>query len=311
MTFTPQHLNLHLTLCLLVLFTLTVTAQESTQDSTVYKQFHKFPLLTLDHFNYPKTSFNTDTDRGEMEINEQRLTMQIAFPLKEKKTYLFNSINYTLFNYHTTFDQSALDIQESYHSIQLSIGLISVLPKRWRLVFNAMPTIASDFHRRLNSDDFIFQVSAMATKRASQNFQYGFGLAYTSRFGNLTIIPLVSLTYKKEKWLTSVILPAYASQYYVFNDKYRLGFKAAVYGNLYNVHFDDIISALDLNRLSYSRITLGPEFQFKLIGDLYVNTGGGIAVRNVFQVQDDDLNTELDLDVKSRAYLNVGLRILK
>jgi len=299
-----------ITIFLLFIMSFSLCAQE-LKDTITYNKLHKFPLLTLDQFYYPNTTFNTNIGQGEIEFNEQRLSIQAAIPLKDRKTYLFNSLNYTLIHYNTIFDQSSLTINESYHSIQYSLGLINILPKQWKLIFNLIPTLASDFHNSLSSEDFTFQISAMATKRSSQNVQYGFGLAYTSRFGNLTIIPLFSLTYKSDKWLTLAVLPAYVGQYFEFNDKYRLGIKAAVGGDLYNVDFDDISSPLNLNKFSYSRVTLGPEFLFKLIGDLYMNTGGGFTVRNVFEVQDKQQNKKLEFTFENRMFFNVGIRILK
>ncbi len=299
-----------LTIFILFIMSISLCAQE-LKDTITYNRLHKFPLLTLDQFYYPNTTFNTNIGQGEIEVNEQRLSMQAAIPLKGKKTYLFSSLNYTLFHYNTVFDQNSLTINESYHSIQYSLGLIKILPKQWKLIFNITPTLASDFHNNLSSEDFTFQISALATKRSSQNVQYGFGLAYTSRFGNLTIIPLFSLTYKRDKWLTLAVIPAYVGQYFEFNDKYKVGVKAAVGGDLYNVNFDEINSPLNLNKFSYSRVTLGPEFVFKLIGDLYVNAGGGFTVRNVFEVEDRQQNKKLEFTFKNRMFFNLGIRILK
>ncbi|GAA3616752.1 DUF6268 family outer membrane beta-barrel protein [Flavivirga amylovorans] len=298
-------------LIIFTLFNYIAHTQETSIDTTLQKRLVKFPLFTSDYFHYPKSNFNTETGKGEVEINEWKTSFQVVIPLKERKTYLLNGINYSLFNYHTTIESSNLNIQETYHSIGYSVGLINILSKKWKLIFNLAPTISGDFNESLSTDDFILQLSALALKRANENFQYGFGFTYTNRFGNFTLFPLINLTYKKNKWLTLAVIPSYVSQFYNINEKSRIGIKAAIYGNLYNVDFDNMPSTIDLNRISYSRITIGPEFQFKLFGDLYLNTSTGFTVRNIIKIQDDQLNTELDLNVDDTFFFNVGLRILK
>jgi Domain of unknown function (DUF6268) len=299
------------TIIILAMFSYTVHAQENSTDSTTYKRLVKFPLFTIDYFCYPASNFNTKTGKGEISVNEWRTSFQVAFPLKERNLYLLNRIEYSLFNYNTTKESSNIFLQETYNSVQYSVGLLKVLPKKWQLIINFSPTLASDFNESLSSDDFIFQASVLAMKRPSKNFRYGFGLAYTSRFGNLTLLPLVNLTYKKDKWLTLAVIPAYVSQFYNFSDNSRLGLKVDVCGNLYNVNFEAISSVVDLNRVSYSRITIGPEYQLKIVGDLYLNVRAGIAVRNILEVQGDKLNQELALNVKNKFFFNLGLKILK
>ncbi len=284
-------------------------AQEDTTGMKSYKRLVKFPLFTTDYFFYPNSDFNTSNGKGEIKMSEVRTSFQFALPVKEKKAYLLNRIQHTLFHYNT--ETKPRGINETYHSFQYTIGLIQILPKKWRIVFSFSPTIASDFNESINSDDFILQSSVLAMKRSGRNFQYGFGLAYTSRFGAPTILPLINVKYKKDKWLTDLLIPAYVSHFYTFNGNSRFGFKAAVYGNLYNVSVDNNTLPLDLNRASYSRITIGPEYQVRLFGDLYLNAGAGIAVRNILEIQDDDLNTELDLNVENKLFFNIGLRILK
>lgn len=294
-----------------VLLSFVSFAQEDLAEGVSTDRLMRFPVFTTDYFYYAPSDFDTDTGKGRIRVNELRTSFQFAFPVKDKKVYLFNKVQHFLLDYVAEIDSQEASIQETYHSFQYTLGLIQVLPKRWRLLLNVSPTLASDFREPLSSDDFVLQLSAMAMKRSGTHFQYGFGLAYTNRFGRPLLLPILSLTYKKDNWLTTAVIPAYISQFYIFSDRSRVGVTAAIYGNLYNVSRDNAALSLDLNRVSYSRITIGPEYQLRLFKDLYLNTKAGIVVRNILEFQDDDLNTELDLEVGRKLFFNVGLRLLK
>lgn len=292
------------------LFVIGAFGQE-VSDTTQYPRLTRFPLLTTDYYYYPESSYQTDAGEGLIEVKEIKSSLQMAFPLKEKKLYLFNSLQHTLFSYNTYLEDTGEKSDETFHSFQLTVGLIQVLPQRWQLIWTVLPTLASDFGEPLHKDDFILQLSALAKKRSSANVEYGFGVAYTSQFGKPLVVPLFNLTRKVGPWLTVMVLPSYAMHAYQFNEATQLGFKAAVYGNLFNVNYENTPPGYDLNRVSYSRITIGPEFQQKIIGDLFLTVGAGFAVRNKLEIQDNDLNKELVLDVKERLFLNIGLKVLK
>ena len=69
--------------------------------------------------------------------------------------------------------------------------------------------------------------------------------------------------------------------------------------------------AQDLSRLVYSRITIGPDLQTKLLGNFYINIGAGYATRNIVEIQNSDLNPVIELDVKDKFYFNIGIKFLK
>lgn len=153
-------------------------------------------------------------------------------------------------------------------------------------------------------------MSAMATKRSSINTEFGFGLAYTSMFGNLMIVPLFTLNHRSANWLFTGVLPSSIAQYYLLNEDNRIGLKLAFYGNLYNISGAAKDSGFDLNRVSYSSITLGPEAQFKVWGDLYFTTSAGVSFYNKIESQDDNFKKELSINLDNKLFVNFGMRVL-
>ena len=295
---------------LLALTTQLFYAQQKTD--SINKRLSKFSVLTINYFNYGDSDINTKVGKGKIKMDEWSAEFQFAAPIIEKKLYLFNNLRYTNFTYDAVFDSADLNTTKNFHAIAYTAGFIKVLPKRWKLIFNFTPTIASDFKESLSSDDILIQASTLVTKRSSPYFEYGFGLAYTNSLGNPTAVPVINMTYKKNKWKTLIALPAYLSQYYMFNENTQLGLKFAIYGNLYNSEaLNSFSSSYELNRVSYSRINIGPDFQTKLFKDFYLHIGTGIALRNILEFQDNDLNTELDFNVDNKFYFNVGIKLLK
>ncbi|WP_103071747.1 DUF6268 family outer membrane beta-barrel protein [Aquimarina sediminis] len=298
-------------LCFVAFFVAVNMFAQKETESAEYPRLTKLPVLSTDFFYYGKSDFEANGLQGEIDMQEWSTVLQYVIPLKEKKWYFSNRLQYTLFNYNTQLE-GIDDISKEFHSIAYTAGITKVLPKRWSVTLNLSPTLATDFEESLSSDDLILQFSALAMKRSSPYFSYGFGLAYTTRFGSPTVLPLLSLTYKKNNFTTLAILPAYIAQYYSFNeDKYRMGLKVATFGNLYNAELDQIGANLDLNRVSYSRITFGPDFRAKLFNDFYLNLGGGMAFRNILEFQDSDLNTAFDFDTDNKFFFNVGIKLLK
>ena len=151
-------------------------AQE--QPKPKFDRLVKFPVLSINYFNYGESDFDSDIGKGIVSVEELSMRFQIVTPIKKNKWYLLNGLKYTYFNANTTFDTSNLNLNKAYHSIAYTLGVIKVLPKNWKLIVNFTPTIASDFENGLKTEDlFILQSSTLITKRANANFEYGFGLA--------------------------------------------------------------------------------------------------------------------------------------
>ncbi|NQX86205.1 MAG: hypothetical protein HRT67_09930 [Flavobacteriaceae bacterium] len=295
---------------LITLYACNICLAQQKQD-TLYQRLDKVPVFGLSYFNYGNSDFESPIGTGEAKMQEMGAMFQYIKQLKNKKWLLANKLLYTYFKYDAKSAFNGFDINENFHSISYSLGVIRILPKRWKLIVLLSPTLASDFQESLSRNDLISQGSIIATKRASPYFEYGFGLTYTTRFGNPTVLPLVNLTYKKGDWHTKAVLPAYITHYYVFNENTKLGFRVAAYGNLYNATIENNSTAFELNRVGYSRINIGPDFQTKLFRDFYMNLGAGISTRNVLEIQDDDLNTIIDVDVDEKFFFNIGVKLLK
>lgn len=281
---------------------------QNSNDSINYKRLTKFALASVDYTFYSPSKYIKDHEAGEIRMNEYKTKIQFALKLKEKKTYLINKIYMTKFDTYANKGKDQ-NFNESYYSLSYSIGIIQRLKNRWKIVGVLSPTLASDFNNKVSSHDLILQSSVLASKRASANFEYGFGVAYSTRFGRALTIPLLSYAYLNGRWSHNGVIPAYIASYYNYK-RFEIGVKMSTFGNVYN-STNEIQSNLELDKLGYSRINMGPDFKFCIYKALYANINTGITVRNRLYSIASQGELEMELNAGRKFFFNFGLSILK
>ncbi len=140
-------------------------------------------------------------------------------------------------------------------------------------------------------------------------WEFGFGLSLNTRFGNEQLLPLLYYYRKKDKWETNVFIPSYIQQFYAL-EKGKIGISLAIDGNNYNFE-NTVIPNLDLDKLSYSRVNIGPMYEFKLWGDIYTNIQGGVTIMNKQSWNDQFKEEVLDLAPEDKLFFRIGLKMLK
>lgn len=279
---------------------------QNNSDSISYKRLTKFALASVDYTAYSASEYGRDNE--DIRMNEYRAKLQFALKLKEKKTYLLNNVSISKFDAYANKGASQY-FNESYFAISYSIGLIQILKNRWKIVGVLSPTLASDFNKATSKHDFILQYSAIASKRVGPNLEYGFGAAYSTRFGRALAIPLVSYAYQKGNWSHTGVIPAYIGSYYNIR-QIDVGMKLSTFGNVYN-STNSIVSQFELDKLGYSRVNIGPNIKFCIFKSLYANINTGITVRNRLFSIDSQGGLEMELTANTKYFLNFGLSILR
>ncbi len=285
-----------------------------TNEKNSYSRLVKFPVFNMNYRTYSNAKVDVKNMNPHYKVDEYNTAFQLAVPLKKKKTYLYNSIAYSYSKYSSDINYLSND-SHKFYTVNFNIGLIKVLPKNWLLSTNFIPKISSDFKEKLHSDDFTYNVSMLAQKRTNEKVEYGFGISYSS-YVSITegpfISPLFQLTYKSNKHILQMILPSHINYSYDLNTKTTVGMNIAVSGNISNTLMRSNYSPqLEMNRISEAGVSIGPEFQKKIWGDFYFNANAGITVGNRLLFQDNQLKTEVDVNVHQRFYLGLGIVLLK
>ena len=129
---------------------------------------------------------------GEVGFWEWNGQLMLPQPIKGKKLILLHRFGYQNLRVDLdgTFNGSTTEFSKNYHTILYNLGALKIFNPKWQLLVNVSPTLASDFEESLSGDDFVFQASAMALYNKGQKARFGFGLAYSTRFGTPIPFPL-------------------------------------------------------------------------------------------------------------------------
>lgn len=286
----------YLTLILLLLFSFNLLAQD-------------FELIKLRSAYYPKQSIedsSIDAEVGFFEWNGQVMIPQV---FKNKKTILTHKASYTNLRVDTEANgtNSLVESTKHYHTISYNLGLIQSLNPKWKLMLNLNPTLASDFELSLNEDDILYQANALLVNTKNEKIKYGFGLAYTTRFGRQIILPTGMFVYRTPKMVLNILLPTKAS--IMFNSKsktFLYGLETVLNGGLFNNTSDvQTINTLT-DETGYSRLTAGPAISLKLKNGININFNGGVAVGRKLEFIDANEKT-FDRTPEVGPFFSLGL----
>ena len=284
----------------------TFSQEETIADSSKFERLTKFQVVSLGHLNYSASDLNGNA--GEIQISEYAAKLNFAIKIKEKKTFLLNRINLNLLEYK--YNNEFTNINNRLYALSYNIGILQVLKNRWMMVGMINPTLASDLKQSVSTEDFILQSTLLFRKRASRYLEYGLGLSFNTRFGRELLVPLVSFDYKKGNWSTSNVLPGYISGFYHFK-KSKIGLSADIYGNVYNPSSQNLAPELEVDKTSYTRITVGPKYLFNFYKDFYCDVSFGVCMYNRLEAFDRNSAHEVDLTTKEKFFFRIALDILK
>jgi len=297
-----------LVVILIVCSTVNASGQERKKQ---FKPLEDFDVISLSYVNYGNSEFKKNDQVGEVSFSEFRFSFATTKLLKNRKTILLHGLELT--NLKPDFSEvpNSSPITRDFYSAAYRFGLINPIGnKGWRYSLGLKPTLASDFEKGgVSSEDFILQASVLFSKRASENFKYGFGISYNTRFGKKQILPIFQLVYKKNNWTTFGYLPAYLGHFYNFSSS-KLGFSINLNGNNYNF-YNTNTSGLDLDNLSYSRVNIGPEYEIELTKKIKLNLNGGVTVANKLDWLNGSGDSELDLSPENKFFFKLALKLVK
>ncbi|MEO1259525.1 MAG: DUF6268 family outer membrane beta-barrel protein [Bacteroidota bacterium] len=283
------------TTILLLLFSYNVLAQD-------------FELIKIQSAYYPKQTINESAVDGEIGFWEWNGQLAIPQLLKNEKTVLIHKLGYS--NLRVDIEGSTANASAEatnyYHTISYTFTLVQTLSPTWRLLLNANPTLASDFTESLNDEDLLFQASAIAMKTKSRKFKYGFGLAYTTRFGRQLVIPTGMVQYKTEKMVLDMLLPNKLSVMFNTHQAVNFGLEAKLDGGLFNNNSEIQNVSTIIDKAGYSRLNIGPAITFKLQDAIRVHLTGGMAVGRRLEFVDVAEET-LDRTPENGPFFKVGL----
>ena len=267
-----------------------------------------FELFKMETSYYSKQTIEDSSTDGEIGFFEWSGVLAIPQPLKNKKTLFIHKLGYSNLKVDTEVDLNNTSFKSTkhYHTISYNLGLVQTISPTWRLLLNINPTAASDFSEALSDDDLLIQTSILLIKAKSREFKYGFGLAYTTRFGRQIIIPTGLIQYKTDRVFLDILLPSKLSLKFNTNKVFNYGFEANLGGGLFNNNSDVQFLNTLIDEAGYSRLNLGPTLSFKVKSTINIFLTGGMVVGRKLEFIDITEDV-LDSTPASGPFFRVGI----
>lgn len=265
-----------------------------------------FELAGVRYLNYPTTKAN-DTDSSEFSIQEFGGFFNIPTILnKDSTSIMLNGLRYGQLRINTLDNLVPADGKNIIlHSVSYRFSFIRKFNDKWSFIGMLEPTLASDFKSNLSSDDLVVQSLAMVSAKINSNFLIGGGLAYTTRFGDPRIIPVVPIKYTSKKHRINALLPTKLIYAYQVNSKVDIGLKAIVNGANFNItgYSNDLA---EINKINYTRGNIGPVLYYKPKKIFSIELSGGLSTNRTFRLVDINNNT-YNNNASTEAFFNIGI----
>ncbi len=251
----------------------------------------EFELLEVEYARYPNASV-TKMDSIEANISEYQVSLLIPVLQKEKWTFLAGA------TYRLVVPESA-DRQSGDDLFFLGLRLAGVfnLSKNRQLIASAFPAISTtDEPGSFSGDNFLMQGGVLFRNQVSEQFTYSLGVISTSRFGKPLILPSLGMTRAGAKMKLEVNLPFVVKTMWNYTKPFSYGFKIDVNGSQYNLN-NESFNGIEVDLVRFSRVRLGPEFQYRIAGPFIFELFAGIAARRTYDFEligSDDIDLSLE-----------------
>ena len=155
------------------------------------------------------------------------------------------------------------------------------------------------------------QGSFVAIKKLSDYTSIGAGITYTTKLGQPSLLPVLHFRYEKDRHKINILLPTIADYSYQLDEKDKLnaGFRVSLNGADFHVNGNNIDSSIQVNKLSYSRINLGPVISYKISKMIMLEATGGISTARKYEFLDGKGN-KYSFSPNNVGFFNIGLAIV-
>jgi hypothetical protein len=171
---------------------------------------------------------------AKAQVTSYDVSLNLPVPIGGR-TFLIPGLAYHVDSLSYTDTPPAFTELRTFHSLELPLLMVQLLPDDWALSFRVSPALAGDFR---GFDTGLFHLSALAlgTHSFSKRFAIGGGAIATYAFGSLLFLPSVSAEWKPLDGLQFLVfVPALASAKYTFSGRVELGLRADIAGNSYSI----------------------------------------------------------------------------
>lgn len=205
--------------------------------------------------------------------------------------------------------------KEHFQSLQFSLGYTDILKNNWRYVVQGNFTIASNFKRRLNSEDFVYGGTVFFVKDETKNPEMAapwrliVGASYSTIAGRP--FPLPVLAYYREfmpDWAYTLGVPKTNIKYNITN-KHEVQAFITLDGFYANIQEDvDVGAATPADTVSMTTLLSGLGYEYYFTKHLVAYLYAGYTVLNDIRLRDDGGDDVYTLNDSNSFYGRTGLK---
>lgn len=260
---------------------------------------------------FPQASVDEELNNNpQFTLSESKFFVNLPKPLKNGKTIIINGIDYSLLSVNAENNAGGELEFDNLHTIGYRLAVVQELKNNWRGIISLMPTLSSSFNDELEGDDFLFNAVIQFVKEKSETFSYGFGVIFTSRFGEPLVLPSLSLLKETDRQKLEILLPTFLS-YHLLRGNVAFGLKLAVSGSRYNTGFGvegDVNIPQLIDQIQYSRGTFGPDISYRLNSLILLELSGGMTFNRTFEITQIGL-ADLDYSIENGPFIQFGISL--
>ncbi|HSZ32561.1 MAG TPA: DUF6268 family outer membrane beta-barrel protein [Puia sp.] len=265
-------------------------------------------LAGIEYFNYLKAPVSDGNSKYQASFQE--FSAFAAYPVqsKNKKTTILNGFQYALVDASVLDNTTTVTNTRNFYVLAYNFIVIHKLNDNWKLEAQLTPTLSSDFKSSLSSNDFLMLGSFLAIRRLNDYANIGAGITYTTKLGKPLLLPVLQFNYHKDHHKLIILLPSLVDYEYGIDkkDKFNVGFRAGLNGAEFHVTGNNIDNAIDVNKLGYSRLNLGPVVSYRISKIIKIEAMGGISVARKYQFLDVQGN-KYTINSKNVGVFNIGI----
>lgn len=268
-------------------------------------------LAGFSYTRFPGAEVMDSRLNRKINVNEYNLFLNLPKRLKNDKTILIHGFQYRLVTPSIDNDPNfGLDGQH-LHLIGYRLTTLHQLVNKWSVLVSINPTLSSTFNTALERNDFLINGLLQFIKKKSDRFSYGGGVAFTSRFGEPTLIPTVYLTLKSENGKLQILLPRRIA-YDRYFGKFTAGIQVSANGSHYNVNYarTNFLNEVEpVDKLAYTRVVIGPSLSYRIGKVIRLEASGGITVARRVELQGDQFDDE-NYNITNSPFFRFGIAIV-
>jgi hypothetical protein len=184
----------------------------------------------------------SDPRPARVQVSSYEGTLNVPIVLGEH-TFLIPGVSYHSEAVSYARTPAGFTELRAFHSMELAVLFVQLLPNDWSLSARVAPGIAAD-SLALDSNQLRVSALALATRTFSDRLVLGGGALASYSFGTLLPLPAAYVEWKPVDALCiTSFLPAFIDVRYTLWDRLELGLRADVAGNAYAVRDERIRNA--------------------------------------------------------------------